>query len=146
MKTTFPTFRATFTKAAALSGASGLSYALKIWTIKLPMANAPENWARKNNNIIMQNGLSVCLRRSSLNLSSIVGNGCVHFWACLMQESQDLARSLYCWSSLNSWATTSLDTQPRSQQSDFSASSARSFDNSHWGVSGICKERKISFV
>ena len=46
---------------------------------------------------------------------------------------------LYFISSLNSSATTSGLTQPRSQQRERSASSVRPRDNSHIGVSGTCE-------
>lgn len=97
----------------------------------------PLNCDRKNNVITMANGFSVRFRFNSDSFSIIVGNGWVHFTFCLIQLLHDFERSLCRCRSWNSWVTASLDTQPRNQQSDFSASAVRFFDNNHCGVSGI---------
>lgn len=139
MKTIFAMLSANDMTAAASSGGIGLSYALKIWTINGLIAWTPVNCARKKSTIIIMNGLSVLFRFNSDNFSTNVGNGCEHLIFCLMHKLHDLERSLCRFKSLNSCATASRETQPRSQHKDFSASSTRFFAKSHWGVSGIYK-------
>lgn len=85
----------------------------------------------------MKKGFSVRFLFNSLTFPIKLGAGCVHLRFCLIQALHALERSLYRWRALNSSATASGRTHPRSQQSALSASSTRFFDKSHNGVSGI---------
>lgn len=131
------------TTATARSGAIGLSYALKICTKNGRIEESPVNWLRKNSAITIINGLIVCFRFNSENFSAKLGKGCKHLTFCLIHKLHAVDSSLCCFILLNSSATTSLDVQPRSQRSDFSASLTRFFDKSHCGVSGICEYSKV---
>lgn len=84
----------------------------------------------------MMNGLKVRFCFNSINFSTKVGKGCEHFKPFLAHESHDFVSSLWRFKSSNSRDTVSFETQPRSQRSDFSASSVRFFERSHCGVSG----------
>lgn len=135
-------FAKLFTKlrmATDRSGAIGLPYALKIWTLYDNIPVAPVNSAKMKSATTINNGFSVCFRFNSLSFSSKVGNGWPQFRFCLTQDMHDVDRSLYLWRSLNSCAIAPCCTQPRSQHNDFSASLRRFFDRSHIGVSGIWK-------
>lgn len=115
--------------AAALSGWIGLLYALKIWTIYGLMANTPVNSMIRKMKITMMNGCKVRFRLNSAIFSRKLG--------AVSDDSLfdfSFTSCIFC----NSGVTEPLNTQPRNQHNDFSASSRRPFDISHWGVSGIC--------
>lgn len=133
----WPKLSQTFSNTAARSSATGVSYALKIWTMYERIAKTPVNCCKKNNGIKIAKGLRVDFRFNSDSFSRNVGNGCEHFKSCLMHVLHDFERLLCRCRSLNSCAIASAGTQPRSHWSDFFASSVRFFDNNHWGVSGI---------
>lgn len=101
-KQNIPKLLTTPDRAAARSGTIGLSYALKICTLYGIIAITPANRAITNAAITIQNGFIVCDRPSSWILSRIVGNGCGHFWFCLMQFAHDFENSLYRCSSCSS--------------------------------------------
>lgn len=128
---------------AAWSGAIGLSYALNSWSVYDMVAIMPASCAITNAAITMQNGFIVCDWPSSRSFCFIVGNGCGHFWFCLMQSAHDFERSLYSWSSCSSLATTDFGTQPRSHWRAFSASVVRFFASNHIGVSGSYNKKMM---
>lgn len=140
---TCPTFSQILIITAALSGAMGLLYALKIWTWNGSKDCIPLNWVRKNKGNIIKNGFKARLFLNSESFSAKVGGGCEHgrFW--LTHVLHDWNCSLFCCNVFNSSATVSLGTQPRNQRREFSASFVQFFDKSHWGVSGIFKKHEI---
>lgn len=103
----------------------------------------PASSAITNAAITMQNGFIVCDWPSSRSFCSIVGNGCGHFWFCLIQLAHDFERSLYSWSSCSSLATADFGTHPRSHCRAFSASVVRFFASSQIGVSGSYNKQKM---
>lgn len=132
-----PKLFATLRIVAVRSGAIGLSYALNTCTMNGVIAIVPLNAPMKNSDVTMINALIVlrCLR--SRNFSIVVGNGCEHFWFCLMHNSHDFDCWLYRCRASNSFVMDGFWTQPRSQQSALSASTVRPVDSNHNGVSGI---------
>lgn len=130
----------TYKRTAALSDAIGLPYASKIWIMNGCIPTIPENVSITISAKMINKGLRVRFRLNSANLFNKVGDGWKHFWFFPIQTLHDFESWLFRWSELNSAATSSLDTQPRSQLSAFSASVVRLFDRSQAGVSGICKK------
>lgn len=119
-----------------------MPWALRTCTIYGRIANIAVNCISMNRIETRANGLSVRFFVMSLNLSTRVGGGWVHFALDFTQLSHEADIWLISLSWLNSVETLSVDTHPRSTCNVFCASSERFFESSQIGASGTWKEEK----
>lgn len=123
-----------------------MPWALRTCTIYGRIANIAVNCISMNRIETRANGLSVRFFVMSLNLSTRVGGGWVHFALDFTQLSHEADIWLISLSWLNSVETLSVDTHPRSTCNVFCASSERFFESSQIGASGTWKEEIEGFV
>lgn len=121
----------------ALFGLNGQWNVFRIWAAKGNTWWSPVKFVNKLQirNIII--GLMQLDLNKALNLSIRIGGGCVQLTWSFWHSVHVFVNLRYDCSSSNSFWTACSVVQPRSQQSDFSASWSRFLDNSHTGVSGI---------
>lgn len=124
-------------ETVAQFASNGTPYAWKICTKYGRIPVNPLSCPNKNSNITSTNGLRFRFRISSCSFIHSVGGGWSHLTLCAFWQGVHLAAfALYRCISWNSFSTALGETHPRSHCSDLRASSLRSFDSNHMGVSG----------
>lgn len=121
----------------ALFGLNGQWNVFRIWAAKGNTWCNPVKFVNKLQIKKIIIGLMQLALNKALNLYIRFDGGCVQLVSMSRHSVHVFANLRYDCSSSNSFRTACSVVQPRSQQSDFSASLSRFLDNSHTGVSGI---------